>query len=194
MRHGTCFRRRLSAHHAGAAPHSAVAELGVVSRRYAHPVIRCPKCSKLAVRDVQRCDCGHSFSGNEPDAAPTPKDVAEWQRTHSESAPQAQQPLSSTGIRVAVVAAIFIAVQFIAPAFVRPDDLRGGLLAYIVVPGLFIATWVVFSVALVAAFVTRDGSTVSAFACIGYAFIFALVSTLVLLPRILPSGSYGPGP
>jgi len=32
VRHGTCFRRRLSTHHAGAAPHSAVAELGVVSR------------------------------------------------------------------------------------------------------------------------------------------------------------------
>jgi len=30
VRHGTCFRRRLSAHHAGAAPHSAVAELEVV--------------------------------------------------------------------------------------------------------------------------------------------------------------------
>jgi hypothetical protein len=28
--HGTCFRRRLAAHRAGAAPHSAVAELGVV--------------------------------------------------------------------------------------------------------------------------------------------------------------------
>ena len=35
MRHGTCFRRRLSARRAGAAPHSAVAELGVVRRRYA---------------------------------------------------------------------------------------------------------------------------------------------------------------
>ena len=34
MRHGTCFRRRLSAHHAGAAPHSAVAELGVVRRSF----------------------------------------------------------------------------------------------------------------------------------------------------------------
>ena len=34
MRHGTCFHRRLSAHHAGAAPHSAVAELEVVRRRY----------------------------------------------------------------------------------------------------------------------------------------------------------------
>ncbi|MCX6980363.1 MAG: hypothetical protein NTV08_06375 [Verrucomicrobia bacterium] len=32
VRHGTCFRRRLSAHRAGAAPHSAVAELGVVRR------------------------------------------------------------------------------------------------------------------------------------------------------------------
>ncbi len=31
MRHGNCFRRRLSAHHADAAPHSAVAELGVVA-------------------------------------------------------------------------------------------------------------------------------------------------------------------
>jgi hypothetical protein len=36
VRHGTCFRRHLSAHHAGAAPHSAVAELGVV-RRHEHP-------------------------------------------------------------------------------------------------------------------------------------------------------------
>ena len=38
MRHGTCFRRRLSAHRAGAAPHSAVAELGVVRRFLAHPL------------------------------------------------------------------------------------------------------------------------------------------------------------
>ena len=38
MRHGTCFRRRLSAHHAGAAPHSAVAELGVVRRFLVSPV------------------------------------------------------------------------------------------------------------------------------------------------------------
>jgi hypothetical protein len=30
VRHGTCFHRRLSTRHAGAAPHSAVAELGVV--------------------------------------------------------------------------------------------------------------------------------------------------------------------
>ena len=37
MRHGTCFRHRLSAHHAGAAPHSAVAELGVVRRFLACP-------------------------------------------------------------------------------------------------------------------------------------------------------------
>ena len=40
MRHGTCFHRRLSAHHAGAAPHSAVAELEVVRRRYARCVQR----------------------------------------------------------------------------------------------------------------------------------------------------------
>ena len=38
MRHGTCFRRRLSARHAGAAPHSAFAELGVVRRFLASPV------------------------------------------------------------------------------------------------------------------------------------------------------------
>ena len=31
VRHGTCFRRRLTAHHASAAPYSAAAELGVVS-------------------------------------------------------------------------------------------------------------------------------------------------------------------
>jgi hypothetical protein len=30
MRHGTCFRRRLAARRAGAVPHSAVAELGLV--------------------------------------------------------------------------------------------------------------------------------------------------------------------
>ena len=40
MRHGTCFRRRLSARHAGAAPHSAVAELGVVRRHYVFSVNR----------------------------------------------------------------------------------------------------------------------------------------------------------
>ena len=34
--HGTCFHRRLSARHAGAAPHSAVAELGVVRRSSRH--------------------------------------------------------------------------------------------------------------------------------------------------------------
>jgi len=38
VRHGTCFRRRLSTCHAGAAPHSAVAELEVVRRCYTHPV------------------------------------------------------------------------------------------------------------------------------------------------------------
>ena len=38
MRHGTCFRRRLSARHAGAAPHSAVAELEVVRRLRTSPV------------------------------------------------------------------------------------------------------------------------------------------------------------
>jgi len=38
VRHGTCFHRRLSTHHAGAAPHSAVAELGVVRRFCTRPV------------------------------------------------------------------------------------------------------------------------------------------------------------
>jgi hypothetical protein len=37
VRHGTCFRRRLSTHRAGAAPHSAVAELGVVLVHIVHP-------------------------------------------------------------------------------------------------------------------------------------------------------------
>lgn len=36
MRHGTCFRQRLSTRHAGAAPHSAIAELAVIRRHYAH--------------------------------------------------------------------------------------------------------------------------------------------------------------
>jgi translation elongation factor EF-Tu-like GTPase len=38
VRHGTCFHRRLAARHAGAAPHSAVAELGVVRRLRTRPV------------------------------------------------------------------------------------------------------------------------------------------------------------
>ena len=38
MRHGTCFHRRLSAHHAATAPRSAVAELGVVRRSLAPSV------------------------------------------------------------------------------------------------------------------------------------------------------------
>ena len=38
MRHGTCFRRRLATRHAGAAPHSAVAEVGVVRRCHPSPV------------------------------------------------------------------------------------------------------------------------------------------------------------
>ena len=42
MRHGTCFRRRLSTRHAGAAPHSAVAELGVVRRRYTLSLMNVP--------------------------------------------------------------------------------------------------------------------------------------------------------
>jgi len=37
VRHGTCYRRHLSARHAGAAPHSAAAELEVVRRSYASP-------------------------------------------------------------------------------------------------------------------------------------------------------------
>ena len=40
MRHGTCFHRRLATRHAGAAPHSAVAELGVVRRHFALSMIR----------------------------------------------------------------------------------------------------------------------------------------------------------
>ena len=43
MRHGTCFHHRLSAHPAGAAPHSAVAELGVVRRFLAHTLMAPPK-------------------------------------------------------------------------------------------------------------------------------------------------------
>jgi hypothetical protein len=40
VRHGICFHRRLSTHHADAAPHSAVAELGVVRRLRTRPVKR----------------------------------------------------------------------------------------------------------------------------------------------------------
>ena len=49
MRHGTCFRRRLSASHAGAAPHSAVAELGVVRRLHTLPVNTISKTLVFAV-------------------------------------------------------------------------------------------------------------------------------------------------
>ena len=46
-------------------------------------MIRCPQCSKLVVRDVTRCECGHAFDGKEPDATPTQRDVSEWQQTSS---------------------------------------------------------------------------------------------------------------
>ena len=54
MRHGTCFPRRLSAPHAGAAPHSAVAELEVVRRRYAHPVNRTKSATQTGKRHAVR--------------------------------------------------------------------------------------------------------------------------------------------
>lgn len=44
---------------------SAVAELGIVRRRYAHPVSRCPKCTRQVADGTWLCDCGHEFSGAE---------------------------------------------------------------------------------------------------------------------------------
>ena len=46
MRHGTCFRPRLAARRAGAAPHTAVAELGVV-RRLRTMIFECPYCKDM---------------------------------------------------------------------------------------------------------------------------------------------------
>ena len=79
MRHGTCFRRRLSAHHAGAAPHSAVAELGVVRRFLARSVKRRSLVTILllsavfgggltwrATRSSPRWQIRHTFSSAEP--------------------------------------------------------------------------------------------------------------------------------
>ena len=57
MRHGTCFHRRLSAHHAGAAPHSAVAELGVVRRLHPSPVNSTLTISILAASSFFSAGC-----------------------------------------------------------------------------------------------------------------------------------------
>jgi len=54
VRHGTCFRRRLSARHAGAAPHSAVAELGVVRRFCALLDSKGPKTYPSAMNYCER--------------------------------------------------------------------------------------------------------------------------------------------
>ena len=55
MRHGTCFRRRLSARRAGAAPHSAVAELGVVRRFCAHSFNETLMSSRLFATSLISC-------------------------------------------------------------------------------------------------------------------------------------------
>ena len=62
-------------------------------------MIRCPQCSKLAVRDVTHCKCGHVFNGTEPDATPTQQDVSEWQQTHSGTA-SSHAPRVSRGIPI----------------------------------------------------------------------------------------------
>ena len=53
-RHGSCFRRRLSAHHAAPAPPSAVAELGVVSRLRIAPTRRPAKDILLTTPTLTR--------------------------------------------------------------------------------------------------------------------------------------------
>jgi hypothetical protein len=60
VRHGTCFRRRLSAHHAGAAPPSAVAELGVVRRFLALPVNYAAKALLVFAALLTGCSLRHS--------------------------------------------------------------------------------------------------------------------------------------
>ena len=96
--------------------------------------------------------------------------------------------------RLAFLGVVFIAAQTLVPHFVRAEEMRGGILAYYAIPDLFLFLWLVFSVSVVVAFLIRDGSTISVFACVGYAFILAVACTFVLLPRVLPHGSSGPGP
>ena len=183
---------------AATAPRSAVAELGVVRRCYAHPVIRCPKCSKLVVRDVTRCECGHRFDGTESDAAPTPQDVVAWQHTHSD-APPTQSPSGRLGIRIVVIAVAFGLAVLIGPAILQASagptrNWSGSLLPLILLPIVFGILWLLFSVVAIGALVVRDGSRISSFACIGIGFLLALVGTLLVFALLPPVPPYGHGP
>ena len=109
--------------------------------------------------------------------------------------PSSQQQ-NGNGIRIAALVGLFVFVQVVVPVLfrLRVGDMRGSLLPYFAVPALFGILWLLFSSAVVAAFLMREGSTVSSLACVGYGFLLSVVATVLILPRIMPSGSSGPGP
>ena len=84
MRHGTCFRRRLSTHHAGAAPHSAVAELGVVRRLRASSVITNKKSPMSSHPKISR----HCPRCNVAIFEPSSNTLTEYRAYHSGTCPR----------------------------------------------------------------------------------------------------------
>ena len=109
---------------------------------------------------------------------------------------QESQQQGGSGIRIAGIVGVFVLVQLVVPVVVRlgVGDMRGSLLPHIVVPALFGILWLLFGSTLATAFRRREGSTVSGIACVGYGFLISVVATVLILLRILPSGSSGPGP
>lgn len=144
------------------------------------------------MRDTRRCSCGHKFTGSEADAEPSLEERR--RQNESPSHQRASADPQGTAIRFGIVIVLFVVVQLVAPHIVRPEHMRGGIWAYRAIPGLFLFLWLFFSVAILAAFVMRDGSTISPLVCVIYAFLVAVVTIFLLLPRILPQGSSGPGP
>ena len=162
-------------------------------------MVRCPKCTKLDVRDKTRCECGHVFDGSEPDATPTQADAAEWRRHAEANAALAPSPGSAIGIRVTVLLLAFTLVVLAGPALVQINagssrQWSGSLMPYLVIPILFGVLWLVFSVASIGTLLVRDGSRISPLACIGIGLLLALAGTFLIFALRPPIPPYGHGP
>jgi hypothetical protein len=107
----------------------------------------------------------------------------------------AKQP-SRIAPRVVALFISFALVVIIGPPVIRLrfGDMTGSTLPFLVVPGLFVVLWLLFSAFVIGALLMRDGSTISPFTCIGIGFLFAVAATILISFRIPTSGPYGPGP
>ena len=90
----------------------------------------------------------------------------------------------------------FALVVLLGPTVLRLQfgDMTGSTLPFLVVPGVFAVTWLLFSAFAVGALLMRDGSTISPFTCIGIGLLLAVAATVLISFRLPTSGPYGPGP